>query len=223
MGNHNLNETLFAKNKQHLNLRIISATNKRRLSTKYNMSAQKMLLSQAARIAELEAELYRSKHQVLVLRQNKNQPSVKQSADSATERKPLAQIGSAFGSIPLQRFQRSAPLNPAFGVKSAPVTPRRAVAPRAALRSLPTSPVPFARKPRSQSQENSRQGLAARRRSPPRKAEGKAYVVDGVEIKTPVSNKPNKYGSVQVSIPDQPRKMSRCWRRGPAKPKTIEG
>merc|ERR1712058_24739 len=168
-------------------------------------SAQKMLLSQAARIAELEAELYQAKHQVLVLRQNKNQPSVKQSADSATERKPLAQIG------------------PAFGVKSAPVTPRRAVAPRAALRSLPTSPVPFARKPRSQSPENSRQGLAARRRSPPRKAEGKAYVVDGVEIKTPVSNKPNKYGSVQVSIPDQPRKMSRCWRRGPAKPKTIEG
>merc|ERR1711964_537641 len=42
------------------------------------------------------------------------------------------------------------------------------------------------------------------------------YKVEGVTIKAPVSNQREKWQSVEVSKPSQPRRLSRCWRRGPA-------
>merc|ERR1711964_610381 len=42
------------------------------------------------------------------------------------------------------------------------------------------------------------------------------YKIEGVTIKAPVSNQREKWQSVEVSKPSQPRRLSRCWRRGPA-------
>merc|ERR1711881_497206 len=53
----------------------------------------------------------------------------------------------------------------------------------------------------------------------------RTYKVGGVVIKQPAhNNQRKKWESVEVSKPKQPRRLSRCWRRGkPASPKAASG
>merc|ERR1711964_569330 len=50
-------------------------------------------------------------------------------------------------------------------------------------------------------------------------------VMNGIELKAPVSHNRKKWESVQVAEPSRPRRLSRCWRRGaapkPSSPKRI--
>merc|ERR1712096_591977 len=62
------------------------------------------------------------------------------------------------------------------------------------------------------------EGVKSKTRSPSVSAPAaqKAYLVNGVQVKSPVSSKKKKWESVEVCKPSEPRRLSRCWRRGGA-------
>merc|ERR1712098_392189 len=147
---------------------------------------------------------------------------------------PASTLGSAFGSAGTSSFKMT--------FASAPATPRpvsepikapevQAVEPKAPAEE-PVSEQLGARaaKPRTLSvfrddsvknydkwTEGVTLGVKSKALSPPvtaAPAVQTTYVVNGVQIKTPVSTNRQKWESVEVCKPDQPRRLSRCWRRG---------
>lgn len=233
-------------NKQRTKSGIVKTKNsfKKMGCTRNNllMSAKRKIKAQAIRIAELGAELFKAKEEIRRLTAHTTAP---QSAKDVSHHAPVITLGCAFSSAdtnkPMKMTFASAPTAPRPVVEptKAPEPEVQAVEPKAPAEEQDSDQLGSrAAKPRTLSvfKDDSIKNYDKRNKGVtlgvktlsvsasvfvPTPVQNTylvngACMVNGVQIKAPISIIRKKWESVEVCKPNQPRRFSRCWRRGGA-------